>query len=112
MLRLTSLLIVLTLAGLPATSAMCLAWCGMQPAGAGDCQHSEGPATLVSGDSCAVLVGSPLIRQDVRAGPDVVIGLPVARSLAALNAATVEPLIRSDWGVVGSPPRAPLVLRL
>ena len=111
MIRLTSLLIVLTLAGLPTTSAVCLTWCDTEPSGVGDCDHPEGAAVLPYGDSCAVLVGSAFIRQDVR-GTDVVLALPVAQSPAALTVAAVAPLIRSDWRFVGSPPRAPLVLRL
>jgi hypothetical protein len=112
MIRLTSLLIVLTLAGLPTATAVCLAWCDMEPSGAADCDHTERAAVLTHEDSCAVLVGSAFIRQDIRVGTDVVPALPVAPSPAALTLVTAAPLIRGDWRFVGSPPRAHLVLRL
>jgi hypothetical protein len=112
MLRFTSLLLVLTLASLPATSALCLAWCDLQPSEVGDCHHPETAAALTAEDLCAVLAGSQLLPQEVRRVRSDVPGLPLAPGLAALGVAIRPPLVRSDWRVVGSSPRAPLVLRL
>jgi hypothetical protein len=108
--RVTALLIVLALASLPAANVVCLAWCDAQPARAAGCHDQEGSSVLNAQDSCAVFVASPFLRQDV--DPDIVLGLTLAHRLTAPNMATVGALVRGDWRFVGSPSRAPLVLRL
>jgi hypothetical protein len=112
MIRLTSLLIVLTLASLPAASAICLAWCDMHPSGAGDCHHADGALAVNPEGSCAALVAAPFLRQDVRVGTDVVPGPPVIARFAAPDVADADAPVRSDRRFPGSPPRAPFVLRL
>ena len=111
MLRATAYLIVFTLAALPATSTICLAWCPSQSA-TSEC-HEEGRApAAASAGMCAKLTTGAFIRQEVRPVPDAHLAVMASPWSTLIDIASAGPAMRQDWRPLGSPPRAPLVLRL
>lgn len=86
MIRLTALLVVFNLAGLPAANGVCLAWCGPGPATTSHCHDEESPAIARIDGACAMLKERPYIREDPRpsfgiaCGPLSFVPLPASPS--------------------------------
>jgi len=113
MTRATAFFLVLTLASLPAASAVCVTWCESQPATTTAlCHQQESPAISSAQTACAALKDSPFVRQDSRVVLNAALG-------PALPAASEETGWREQISVRiaqdaprGAPPQRSLVLRL
>jgi hypothetical protein len=110
MIRLTALLVVFNLAGLPAANAACLAWCGPEPATTSHCHDEESPAIARDDGACAVLNERPFLREDPRPSFSIACG-PL--SYQPLTPAPDQPVAHViAVGETSWARSAPLVLRL
>jgi len=114
MLRLTAILVVATLTGLPVVPAACLTWCGEQQTTRGYC-HDEAakngaPIITTASASCgSVVTEGAFIREE---------GRPVLRAVQNLVALKIPGLIAAAPGFAAArsatdaPRQAPRVLRI
>lgn len=115
MLRLSVLLIVVTLTGLPVLPAVCLTWCGEHRTTIGFC-HDEAvknglPVVRAANATCtALLTERTFIREEARPVLHAVHTLPMFEAAAPLPAAAA--LASHHRGVIHAPLKAPLVLRV
>ena len=110
MIRLTALLVVFNLAGLPAANAVCLAWCGLRPATTAHCHDEESPAIARHDGACAVLKERPYVREEPQPSVGIACGLS---STAPLSWAQPAPaVIGTCCGPANWTPSPPLVLRI
>jgi hypothetical protein len=114
MLRLTVLLIVVTVTGLPVLPAACLIWCGEHRTTIGFCHDeavkSGSPVVTAANAACeALLTEGTFIREEVRPGLHAVHTLPV---FGAVASPAVPVLASRHRGMMNAPPKARLVLRV
>lgn len=115
MLRLTVLLIVVTLTGLPVLPAVCLTWCGEHRTTIGFC-HDEAvgngsPVVTAANATCtALLTERTFIREEARPVLQAVHTLPVFGAVKPL--ATARAFVRGRRDVINAPPAAAFVLRV
>jgi|RhiMethySRZTD1v2_1073278.scaffolds.fasta_scaffold00121_15 hypothetical protein len=115
MLRLTVLLIVVTLTGLPVLPAACLTWCGEHRTTIGFC-HDEAvknglPVVSAATVTCtALLADGTFVREEARPVLHAVQTLPVFGAVAPPPTAPL--LAHLHRGVIDPPLNARLVLRV
>jgi hypothetical protein len=113
MLRLTVLLIVVTLTGIPVLPAACLTWCGEHRTTTGYCHEAVkngSPVVTDANATCkALLTERTFIREEARPVLHAVHSLPVFR----IAETTPTPALTGHRrGAMTAPPKAPLVLRV
>jgi hypothetical protein len=111
MVRITVILVVLTMTSFPAASAACVAWCGAQTATTGPCHDGDSPQIARVQGRCAALELHPFVREDLRVTLDAAPGIPILETLA-VPAATDRTLRRAIRVVRSRSATPPLVLRL
>ena len=111
MFRITAFLVVLTMTSVPAASAVCVAWCGVQTATSESCHEQDSPQLASAQSRCAALEQRPYVREDFRVSLDAAPGLPPTHISTSLPAVAADLTVVALHGI-RSGPSAPLVLRL
>ena len=117
MLRLTALLIVVTLTGLPVIPTACLMWCGTQDTTTTRFCHDEarnGSVFISSANvTCRALVTEDwFIREEMRPVLHAVYELPVSRTTVLPALATAHSFTGHDRGATDARATHPIVLRV